>query len=576
MKTPKDLDQIQSLLEGSASLEVRHRAHELIRARNDFPHFVNTYCYIQDRITGSDVPFRLWPGQKRVLPVIMGSIYTIILKARQLGLTWLVAAYALWRANFRFEELIVVISAKEELAIEFLDRVRYLFDRLPVWMRAKVYKRSGTELHFAEEEKDEKGNRILRGLNSQIKSVPSTPDAGQSKTISLLVMDESALNRYCTEIWSAAKPTLEHAKGQAIVISNPTKIGPGWGWTRDLYRGSMKGENLFKRIFLDWSCVPGRGPDFLQMQHQAGLDQDDISMQYPSTEEEAISPIGGSYFGRTISSYRPYHGEIGTLTKTTTPTGKPVFTFERQRGGILEVWQHPQKGFVNRYAIGSDVAEGLGLSYSVAYVYDRVDNRYVARMRSNKIDADIWANWLAGLGHYYEEACIGIEKNGAGITTIEAMKQTYFNLFYRQRPGKIGGSYVQEYGWLETNEAKQILADELKRHFRELFSQVPCSVLIDECSTFIRHENGKLAHEDGKLDDCVIAAGITLQVSLKMPAVEEVQHVRGPGPVEKRLEALEKGVRDDFERYVHSQIGISMEDDLDDDPFGGRIYHDVG
>jgi len=543
--------------------------------RNDFLHFVNNYCFIQDRITGGDVAFHLWPGQRRVVPVILQATYTIILKARQLGLTWLVAAYALWRANFRFEELIVVISAKEELAIEFLDRVRYLFDRLPVWMRAKVYKRSGTELHFAEEEKDEKGNRILRGLNSQIKSVPSTPDAGQSKTISLLVMDESALNRYCTEIWSAAKPTLEHARGQAIIISNPTKIGPGWGWTRDLYRASMRAENLFKRVFLDWSCVPGRGPNFLAMQRQAGLDEDDISMQYPSTEEEAISPIGGSYFGRTIASYKPYNGEKGTLVKTATPENPHHTVFTPERAGILEVWQHPQPGFRNRYAIGSDVSEGLGLSYSVGYVYDRLDNRYVARLRSNKVDADLWAYMLMDLGYYYCEARIGVEKNGAGITTIEAMKNRYVNLFYRDRPAKIGGKYVQEYGWLETHEAKQILADELKRHFRELFSQVPCGILIDECATFIRHETGKLGAEDDKLDDCVIAAGIALQVSIKMPPVQVPEDLQGPNAETKRINALEEGIKDDFEHYMRRQVGLELFGDDDQESYKGRIFHDL-
>lgn len=519
------------------------------------------------------MPFLLWPGQRRVVPVFMESTYTIILKARQLGLTWLTAAYALWRANFRFEELVVVVSAKEDLAIEFLDRVRYLFDRLPVWMRAKVYKRSGTEVHFAEEIKDEKGNRILIGLNSQIKSVPSTPDAGQSKTISLLVMDESALNRYCSEIWSAAKPTLEHANGQAIIISNPTKIGPGWGWTRDLYRASMKGENEFQRVFLDWKCVPGRGPNFLEIQKRAGLDDEDISMQYPSTEEEAVSPIGGSYFGRTIASYRPWHGERGELVKIQNPENPNAYAFEVNKRGVLEVWAHPEKGHLNRYAIGSDVSEGLGQTFSVAYVYDRLECRLVARLRSSKISADVWAHKLAELGYYYGEARIGPEKNGAGITTIKTLQAIYNNLFYRQRPGKIKGAYVQEYGWLQTNEAKQIMADELKRHFRELFSQVPCGILIDECTTFIQHESGKLAHEDGKMDDCVCAAGITLQVSLLMPPVQKAIDWRGPGPVEKRIQALEEGIRDDFENYMHQQIDLELFDD--EEPQSGRMYYDL-
>ena len=246
--------------------EIREHRAEQLRCRVGFNHFISTHCKIQDRETGAEIPFVLWPGQRAVVPNMIGSPRLMILKARQLGLTWMTAAYALWRANFRKNELVVVISAKEDLAIEFLDRVKFMFDRLPDFMKAMVYKRSGTELAFGEASRDAMGNVVLGGLDSTIKSIPSTPDAGQSKTISLLVMDESALNRYCREIWSAAKPTLEHAGGQAIIISNPTKIAPGWPWTRDLYKGSMRGENEFKRIFLNWECVPGRGSGFLDAQ----------------------------------------------------------------------------------------------------------------------------------------------------------------------------------------------------------------------------------------------------------------------------------------------------------------------
>jgi len=211
------------------------------------------------------------------------------------------------------------------------------------------------------------------------------------------------------------------------------------------------------------------------------------------------------------------------------------------------------------------------------YVYDRLETRYVARLRSNKVDADIWAQLLHDLGHYYDNARVGVEKNGAGITTIQSLRNIFHNLFYRQRPGKMQGTYVQEYGWLQTNEAKQILADELKRHFRELFSQVPCAVLLDECSTFIRHENGKLEHEDGKLDDCVMAAGIALQVSMLMPPVQQVEDLRSLSAEDKRLAALEEGIQDDFERYMTREIGLDADPWAEQDPLGsaGRVYHDL-
>ena len=113
----------------------RDLAKEYDKARKSFEHFVNTYCQIQDRKSKSAIPFKLWPGQNSVLPLINESTYLFVLKARQLGLTWLIAAYTLWRGIFNFHELIIIISAKEDLAVEFLDRVKFMFDLLPIWMK---------------------------------------------------------------------------------------------------------------------------------------------------------------------------------------------------------------------------------------------------------------------------------------------------------------------------------------------------------------------------------------------------------------------------------------------------------
>jgi hypothetical protein len=520
-------------------------------------YFIDVFCQIQDRKSGGAIPFHLWPGQRTVVASFLTAVYLVALKARQLGITWLTAAYVLWRAIFRFNELVVVISAKEDLAIEFLDRVKYMFDRLPDWLKPKVYKRTTTELSFGYETKDERGNIKIEGLNSTIKSIPSTPDAGQSKTISLLVMDESALNRYCKDIWGSAKPTLEHAGGQAIIISNPSKTMPGWAWTRDLYKGSMSKRNEFERIFLDWRCVPGRGDDFLDRQRAAGLDEDDISMQYPTTEAEAVSSLVGSYFGRTIAKFEGFDGTKGVLVKSDTD-GKYHF-FEDPKG-IIEVWEQPLPRWENRYVIGSDVSEGLGETSSVAYVYDRLTNEYVARMRSSRIAADVWAQELISLAEYYGHAMLAPERNGAGITTVIHLQLNYDHLYYRRRPGKMKGDVVMEYGWNESEEAKQILADELKRHYREVFTRVPCALLIDESSTFMRHENGQLKHEDGKYDDCVIAAGICLQASMMLPPPVDKSPKRRGSTHDARIEQLYKGNADSYEAMAVKEHLAAIEE----------------
>lgn len=549
------------------SPEVIANAKEYKRCFQGYAYFVDQYCWIQDRKSGKSIPFKLWPGQAESVDKILKAEFLMILKARQLGLTWLVASYALWKAMFHFNELIVVISANEDLAMEFLDRVKFMLDRLPDWMKPSVYKRTATELTFAIVEKDSKGNEILKGLNSTIKSNPTTQAAGQSKTISLLVLDESALNRYCKDIWSAAKPTLEHAGGHAIIISNPTKTMPGWPWTRDMYMQSMKGGNEFERIFLNWQCVPGRGDGFLDQQRRAGLDEDDISMQYPTTEDEAISILGGSYFGKLLAKFKPYDGERGFLAYK--DDSKIEVLFAPDKKGIVEIWDKPVPHKEFRYAVGSDIAEGLGGDHdsSVAYVYDRQDCRYVARMRSNKIAADEWADELVRLAKYYNDAYICPERTGAGITTVKRLTDLIYPfLFVRKKPGRLKGEWVMEYGWQTSHETKQLMADDLKKYMREIFTQIPCGILIDECSTFIRHDNGKLEHEEGHHDDCVIAAGLAIQASLLMPSIADLSPKDRPSMYDRRIERLERtDDPDDYESWAIEEQRLAMADLGQDD-----------
>jgi len=517
----------------ATSSDFNHKVHECQKVCKSFEYYIENYCWIEDKVSSQAVRFKLWPAQKAILPKIMFSMLLFILKARQLGLTWMCAAYALWLCITKPLQLVVVISAKEEWAVEFLERVKFIMHRLPDWMRPPLLKETSQHLVFQHQD----------GFVSEIKSLATTEEGAQSKTPTLLILDETARNRYIKDIWASSKPGIDAAKGRIIGISNSIKNGVGWPFTRDLVTKGMRGENNFDIIFLPWSARPDRPTNFKELQLLDGMDEDDFSQHYPETLEEAISVLGGSYFGKALAKYRPYPGEVGIIQKSDTG-----YIFVPEKGGIVEIWDKPQAGWNHRYAIGADVSEGLGETSSVAYVYDRVDNRYVARMRSNRIDAYTWGDKLVELGHYYLGAYIGPERTGAGITTVmrlQALRYPY--LYYRQRPGTMKGEYTTEYGWPETNEQKQILADELRRNLNNVFSQVPCAILIDECSTFIRHENGRLAHEEGKYDDCVIAAGIALQVSQFMPATVELRPKKRPSQYDKRLEELARGDVDDHE-----------------------------
>lgn len=492
---------------------IAHWTKEAVKVIRSFLYFVTTYVQIEDKVGGSAIPFALWPSQISILPKFLSSRRLIILKARQLGLTWLTAAYCVWLAITKPLQLIVVISAKEEWAIEFIDRCKFITARLPSWLLPKLTKETSQILEFAH----------ARGTVSVIKSLATTPEGAQSKTPTMLVMDESAVNRYAKEIYASSKPGIDAGGGRIIVISNAIKTAPGWPWTRGIYTGSMSGANDFERIFMDPFAHPGRNPKtFIKEQLAQGMDEEDVSMHYPLTELEAISPLSGSYFGKVLSRHTmTCEGIKGRLVKNR-ETQELEFTQDPK--GVLEIWRYPywmsqewnNVHWKDRYAIGSDNGEGLGYSDSVAYVKDRLLDEYVARMRSSRIDASDWATMLHELSKYYHngdnrDALICPARKGPGITTCKELTKANANLYVKLIPAKVGGEMTREIGWQETRESKWELAQDLKTWLKTMRGTLYCGVLIDQCSTFIRHDNGELAAEEGKLDDAVIAAGVTEQ-----------------------------------------------------------------
>lgn len=492
-----------------------------------FLYWLLTYVRIEDKLNGGDIPFALWECQVDAVKQILKSIYIFILKARQLGLTWLCAAYALWKSMFRVNQLIVVISAKEDLAIQFLDRVKFMFDRLPEWMKPHVYKRTNQIMHFGYEEKDNKGNMKVSGLNSQILSLTTTPSGAQSMTINLLILDEASLIENVRTIWGSSKPGVDSVKGQIVVIANPIKTGPGWSWFRDNFVNAWRGlAGRMKFLFIAWNQHPGRGASFIEDQLKEGYDEDLISQHYPTTIEEAIGALTGNYFGKVLQRHTEFvKGRVGHLAEEL-----DEMKFFEAKHGVLEVWKEPEgDGYRNRHVIFSDVSEGLGQNYSVAYLFDRVTDEFIAKLKSNHIDPDQWGMELIKLAKWAGDTpVICPERNGAGQTTIVTLKRKQYPRIYRSRAEDKAKSTVKsDYGWSESGGkggSKALLVNSLKMYLRDCAKSVPDGELIDQCSTFIKHPDGYLGAEDEtKLDDCVIAAGGCVAVSNTLPEPEQVQ-----------------------------------------------------
>src|SRR5690606_35295524 len=123
---------------------------------------------------------------------------TIILKARQLGISWLTLGYGLWTLLFRPIASVSVFSRRETEAIYMIsnERLRGMYQRLPEWMKSGHYP------------KIDSGKEWILSNGSAIRAFPAS--AGDSYVSTLAIIDEADLAPDLNYLMGAVKPTIDN------------------------------------------------------------------------------------------------------------------------------------------------------------------------------------------------------------------------------------------------------------------------------------------------------------------------------------------------------------------------------
>lgn len=261
----------------------------------DCERFITWYVMIEDKDNPDiAVPFDMWPGQQSTLDTFLKDRLIVVLKARQLGLTWLALAYAVWQMLRQPGYTVVAMSKREDDAKELIRRVVFILRYLPDWIiqekkRAKDVKQglfwenTTTSITITRGSMD----RSARGHlpePSTFSSLTSSPDSGRSLTGSLVFLDEWAFQPWASEIWSAAFPTINRPAGGQVIGLSTAKIGTTF---EEIWHGAEAGANGFTGIFLPWWTDPRRTPQWYELT-RASLPHSYLQ-EYPATPGEAFS-----------------------------------------------------------------------------------------------------------------------------------------------------------------------------------------------------------------------------------------------------------------------------------------------
>lgn len=448
----------------------------------DPAYFVHTYCWVFNPNQEDWVPFHLWPAQTEVLYKFEDESLVVVLKARQLGLTWLALSFAMWLMLFRPSAAVGIFSRIEMDAKDLLDfRLKGIYDRLPDWMKAD---------HVAED------NKSRWRLSNGSTAMAFATNGGRSYTFSLVIVDEADYQPDLASLMRAAKPTIDGG-GRMIMLSTSDKSLPESRF-KATYRAAKKGANSWHPIFLSWRARPERTDEWYEKQKQDILANtsvlDDLYQEYPETDTQALAPnsldkrIPGLWLENCYEETEP-----------ATFHGAPAIPG-------LKVYAEPGKG--KAYVIGADPAEGNPTSDpSAATVVELMTGEEVASL-SGRFEVDTFASYVDALAKYFNWASILPERNNHGHAMLLWFKQNSRISILTGHDGKPG--------WLSNKLGKALMYRQIAESLRDGNMAIRTFETYMQLSSI---EGATLRAPDGMHDDLADSAALA--------DVGRVQYVMG-------------------------------------------------
>ncbi len=456
---------------------------EWLKCRASALYFIHEYCNIYDATLGVWVPFRLWPKQASTLKTLSEHRLVIILKARQLGQTWLVLCFALWLMLFRPAQTVLLFSRRDDEAMYLLDRLRGVYKRLPEWCRVRDVRQDSAH--------------VWELSNGSIAyAFPTT--AGDSYTASLAIVDEADLVPDLDRLMNAVKPTIDGG-GRMILLSRANKSVPNSTFKR-MYRAARSGESPWTPVFLPWNARPDRTQEWYEEQKQDIYARtgflDDLYQQYPSTESEALAA--------NSTDKRFSNDWLMECFDKTTPLD--LSTARAPAISMLVVYAPPIFG--RRYAIGVDPAEGNPTSDDSALtVVDCVTLEEVAYLKG-KIEPSMMATYALEVAAYYNDAGILVERNNHGHTVIQ-------EIFNQNPQANLLSGWDDRKGWLSSARGKVLLYNHAADILRDRATKIRTTETLMQLSSI---EGATLRAPEGLHDDLADSFVLALVGATYLPA----------------------------------------------------------
>jgi hypothetical protein len=433
---------------------------------------------------------RLVPNseQIRIIQALVEEDDTLILKGRQIGSSTIVSAYLFWKLWTATEPItIAILSHKLASSKHLLDIHKTFYHNLPKFLKRPLDIENTTAMRFADS-----GAGII--------AVSAEGKGGlRSFTCSYLQISEYAFAPQPEELKATALSALNN--GQLIIESTANYFNDA---LHQEITAHERGEAKWNYLFFPWFEHKGyrekTDKDFVMtdtesaLAEQWGLDPEQIywrrnklgkignkqkfAREYPSCIEDAYSVAGNVYLQRDDFD----DIEIVQIDPIETTV-------------LCEV--DPQ----DRYAIGVDVAAGVGQDFSVIYVLSKKTHQIVCVYRSNEISPAYLAERIVDFATTYNGAHVLVESNNFGNVVLNEMHHMGYNKIWKDEKGR---------DWITTLQSKTAMFENLKGLIQGGYISMLDNIVYSELRSITVNDRGgiELKYLDGAHSDNSVALSL--------------------------------------------------------------------
>lgn len=530
-------------------------AEVMERSEHDRSYFYQHIVKIRPKKGGRLVPLVMRPAQARLMERIDAERaagrrpQVVILKARQIGFSTVVAAEYFRRALVYQHRQCLIAAHKAEAAEGLFDRIRLMYDKLPKAIKPKEKSSTKRALHFAEQD-----SRLEVAIANEARSFTA-----QDLHISELAFYQNA----STFMTSVLETCPDEPEATIVVESTPNGIGNEF---HDLWvRASRPGSNSsWIPFFVPWFDEPTyvkkpwftmeelfarsddaaeRAKEIVNLHHVSHEqiawwldhlenthfgDLDSMEQEMASDPRSCFLSSGRAVFDRkglkhylTLAGIDPdtesapdeHADDARDFDLIANPMNPKSPTLHRVRRGPWRIYRQPVPR--QRYIIGADISAGdPGSDYTPLVVLNQ-HTLNVDAVRYGRVPPEVLAARAAEAGYWYNQAKIAGEANNQGILFNRELERLEYPNIYRRRVTEQTASakFTTKPGFWTHGENRHLLFGMVRRYVRERSGLVEDARMVWEWSQLIFEEGtDNIDHPDGGFSDLTIAFCIALAV----------------------------------------------------------------